>query len=75
MCSVCTDVAVMLLLLAGLKLRQKALPLADRSQWWWTAPNQTQPTFYTKFTKVGQGLHDAVDSDSIDSKITRGLMC
>jgi len=34
-----------LLLLAGLKLHQKALPLADCSQWWWTAQKQAQPTF------------------------------
>ncbi len=65
----------MLLLLAGLKLRQKALPLADRSQWWWSAQKQAQPTFLNhKIHKGRSALHDAVDGGAIHHKSTRGLM-
>jgi len=66
----------MLLLLAGLKLRQKALPLAGCSQRWWSAQKQAQPAFINN--KILQGrsaLHDAIDGGTIDHNSMHGLMC
>ncbi len=75
-CFMTINFAAMLLLLAGLKLRQKALLLADRSQGWWTAQKQAQPTFLNhKIHKGRSALHDAVDGGTIDCKSLRGLMC
>ena len=66
----------MLWLLAGLKLRQKALPLAVCSQGWWSAQKQAQPTFLNnKILKGRSALHGAVDGGTIDHKSTHGLMC
>ncbi len=61
----------MLLLLAGLKLRQKALPLADCNQRWWSAQKQAKATFL----KGRSALHDAIDGGTVDHKSTHGLMC
>ena len=59
----------MLLLLAGQKPRQKALPLADCSQRWWTAQKQAQPTFLDHHILKGRSaLHDAVDGGTMDHK-------
>jgi len=64
-----------LLLLAGLKRRQKALPLADCSQRWCSAQKQAQPTLLNhKIHKGRSALHDAVDGGIIDRKNTCGLM-
>ena len=65
----------MLLLLAGLKLRQKALLPADCSQRWWSAQKQAQPTFLNHTILKGRSaLRHAVDGGTFDHKSTHGLL-